>query len=542
MSEFATQEDVADINQTIDSLGDTYATKDDLSGYLPLNGGGIIDTSNYELDLTGNGLEIMSTSTGSNAKYSIGGIQITEHQEDGDGVSTISIETNYVKGGSLNIEGTEYKKEGVTISNKTTSDLLNAGGSTTSISDITTQVQAAIVDSAPETLDTLNELAAALGDDPNFATTVTNKIAAKQDKLVSGTNIKTINGQSLLGSGNISLLSNPVSGTLTVGGTTSNVPTINIKRDDTPHPAIILNEGGQGGLASIVIQHAGTGELGTTINRNGVTIAGKSSSDLLTAAGSTTSLKTINNQSLLGSGNITIEGGAGGDYLPLSGGTLTGSLYMTGSSQLQLIGIGDNLYFKDTENKIMAGIETMNDYPPVGGHGAYGKIYCSYTDNSSESTLSPGQLTLTDSGESIYVRPSGIEKNGGNNTTVFTTDGGTASLGNYATTASVSQAVSDATFNNGHNAVSSVAGIPVSKRLVIATISNNGSFTLASTPADGHEIHVIVHNTSSSDIEITMPSGSNYVKMSGDTLTVAGNSYADINVISDGTNMYIRAL
>lgn len=385
MSEFATQEDVADINQTIDSLGDTYATKDDLSGYLPLNGGGIIDTSNYELDLTGNGLEIMSTSTGSNAKYSIGGIQITERQEDGDGVSTISIETNYVKGGSLNIEGTEYKKEGVTISNKTTSDLLNAGGSTTSISDITTQVQAAIVDSAPETLDTLNELAAALGDDPNFATTVTNKIAAKQDKLVSGTNIKTINGQSLvgtgnittvgrrngvgetfnsstnvatganshaegantnasgnnshtegsftqaknsyehaeghynlshqdgthagttrhsvgmgnsdedrknafeimadgsaymmdlggydginyasatsvqdvikgkqdalvsgntiktingqslLGSGNISLLSNPVSGTLTVGGTTSNVPTINIKRDDTPHPAV----------------------------------------------------------------------------------------------------------------------------------------------------------------------------------------------------------------------------------------------------------------------------------------------------------------
>ena len=112
----------------------------------------------------------------------------------------------------------------------------------------------------------------------------------------------------------------------------------------------------------------------------------------------------------------------------------------------------------------------------------------------------------------------------------------------YATTTSVSQAIADATFNNGHNAVSSVAGIPVSKRLVIATISNNGSFTLASTPADGREIHVIVHNTSSSDIEITMPSGSNYVKMSGDTLTVAGSSYADINVISDGTKMYIRAL
>ena len=38
---------------------------------------------------------------------------------------------------------------------------------------------AAIVNSAPATLDTLDELAAALGDDANFATTVTNSLAAK---------------------------------------------------------------------------------------------------------------------------------------------------------------------------------------------------------------------------------------------------------------------------------------------------------------------------------------------------------------------------
>lgn len=39
---------------------------------------------------------------------------------------------------------------------------------------------AALVDSSPETLDTLNELAAALGNDPNFATTVTKALAGKQ--------------------------------------------------------------------------------------------------------------------------------------------------------------------------------------------------------------------------------------------------------------------------------------------------------------------------------------------------------------------------
>lgn len=39
---------------------------------------------------------------------------------------------------------------------------------------------AAIVDTSPSTLDTLNELAAALGDDPNFATTITTALAGKQ--------------------------------------------------------------------------------------------------------------------------------------------------------------------------------------------------------------------------------------------------------------------------------------------------------------------------------------------------------------------------
>ncbi len=40
---------------------------------------------------------------------------------------------------------------------------------------------AKLVSSAPETLDTLDEIAAALGDDPNFATTITNLIGTKAD-------------------------------------------------------------------------------------------------------------------------------------------------------------------------------------------------------------------------------------------------------------------------------------------------------------------------------------------------------------------------
>lgn len=47
---------------------------------------------------------------------------------------------------------------------------------------------AELVDSAPGTLDTLNELAAALGDDPNFATSMTNQIASKEPLLPAGSN------------------------------------------------------------------------------------------------------------------------------------------------------------------------------------------------------------------------------------------------------------------------------------------------------------------------------------------------------------------
>lgn len=59
-------------------------------------------------------------------------------------------------------------------------DAATATTSTWSSTKITNSISAAIaalVDSAPTTLDTLNELAAALNDDPNFATTIATEIA-----------------------------------------------------------------------------------------------------------------------------------------------------------------------------------------------------------------------------------------------------------------------------------------------------------------------------------------------------------------------------
>ena len=59
-----------------------------------------------------------------------------------------------------------------------------------SVGDIAEEKIASLVDSAPDTLNTLNELAAALGDDPNFATTVATEIGKKVDK-VDGKGLST---------------------------------------------------------------------------------------------------------------------------------------------------------------------------------------------------------------------------------------------------------------------------------------------------------------------------------------------------------------
>lgn len=69
-----------------------------------------------------------------------------------------------------------------------------AGNNTTQLAT-TAFVQAAIaalVNSSPGALDTLNELAAALGNDPNFATTMTNALAGKMDKSANGSDIADV--------------------------------------------------------------------------------------------------------------------------------------------------------------------------------------------------------------------------------------------------------------------------------------------------------------------------------------------------------------
>jgi hypothetical protein len=92
---------------------------------------------------------------------------------------------SYADGLSVNYDVAGSAATAESNSNTYTDDLIgDATVDGTAGNTVTDRISSAVGDlvaAAPETLDTLNELAAALGDDANFATTVTNSIAGKAD-------------------------------------------------------------------------------------------------------------------------------------------------------------------------------------------------------------------------------------------------------------------------------------------------------------------------------------------------------------------------
>jgi hypothetical protein len=86
------------------------------------------------------------------------------------------------------IEALAGSEGGATVDDENTSTLTVWSSSKTD-AEISAAISA-LVDAAPGVLDTLNELAAALNDDPDFATTITGQIAGK----VSLTGNETIDG------------------------------------------------------------------------------------------------------------------------------------------------------------------------------------------------------------------------------------------------------------------------------------------------------------------------------------------------------------
>ena len=189
------------------------------------------------------------------------------------------------------------------------------------------------------TIPTVPTLVSAFTNDANYVNTT--QLATKQDTLVSGTSIKTINGQSVLGSGNITisgggsaLTVSEINAANSITNSVSNVTAIRFDKDtgfnvtDLGSGEIKVSLGsafktikvaGQSDIIAVgedtLNIDAGTGITLTTSPSapKTLTINGFSGnySDLVSAP----TFKTINGNSIVGSGDITITGGTGASAL-----------------------------------------------------------------------------------------------------------------------------------------------------------------------------------------------------------------------------------
>lgn len=196
-------------------------------------------------------------------------------------------------------------------------------------------------------------------EDGNKIDALDKEMATKQDLLVSGTNIKTINSQSLLGEGNILIDSGSdipflfINSSTHLSGDFSAVK--NAIANKTPFELYYVNILGYNDIAAPEvcfvsgenIQATFHFESGTTnhtlvtaqITPTGVSVD-KSFHNYQEQLVSGTNIKTINGQDILGSGNLDISGGGGTtDYNQLTNKPQINSVELSGNKSLEDLGI-----------------------------------------------------------------------------------------------------------------------------------------------------------------------------------------------------------
>lgn len=223
-----------------------------------------------------------------------------------------------------------------------------------------------LVGAAPSTLDTLNELATALGNDANFATTIATSIGTKQPQL-NGTGFVKISGTTISYDSSTYLTTGTASSTyVPYTGATVNV---NLGVYNLAGGNVNINGGGSGGGA-LRLKQFGSSEAN---------LEGYNSISTLTSGvfyfTSSASVPNFKNFVLNPSGltdntlrTYTLPDASGtlaltsnipsvsGVYLPLAGGTLTGALSGTSATFSSTIDASSTI----TISGVSSGVTTLN--------------------------------------------------------------------------------------------------------------------------------------------------------------------------------------
>lgn len=172
---------------------------------------------------------------------------------------------------------------------------------------VSTQVSN-LVASAPGTLDTLNELAAALGDDPNFATTIANSIATKLDASVNPIKAASVSNDTI---------------TFTrADNTTFSITTSDANTDTNYYLNGITRSGN-------TLTFSVSGTTNRTYTFGSAAWAATTDFD---ASGAADGVNNRIDNEIIPLINGKADASHTHSYLPLSGGTITGALTVSGST------------------------------------------------------------------------------------------------------------------------------------------------------------------------------------------------------------------
>lgn len=196
-------------------------------------------------------------------------------------------------------------------------------------------------------------------EDGNKIDALDKEMATKQDLLVSGTNIKTINSQSLLGEGNIEIESGSNIPFLFINSTThlsgDFAAVKNAIANKRPFELYYVNILGYGDIAAPEVCFVSGENIQATFHFESTTANHTVVQTTITPTGvsadtsyhsyqeqlvSGTNIKTINGESILGEGNLEISGGGGTtDYTQLTNKPQINSVELSGNKSLSDLGI-----------------------------------------------------------------------------------------------------------------------------------------------------------------------------------------------------------
>ena len=388
------------------------------------------------------------------------------------GTKTISV----TGGGDLNISGT-------TIPNASSGNLATEAYVTTSISNI--------VDSAPGALNTLNELAAALGDDANYATTTTNAIALKADTSALSTVATSGLFADLSTRPAIALSGN----NLTYDGTTIDLTSVGAT--GATGAAGATGDAGAAGAQGTQGIQGPQGDTGTTGSAGAAGAAGADGTSISSGAVSSGTLTlTMSDAS-----TVTVSGSVNG----ATGAAGTNGVGITGTAL-----VGDNLTLTYSNTSVQ---DVGSVRGPTGTTGAAGNDGLSISSGS----VSGGTLTLVNSDSSTITVT-------GNIAGAVGADGATGSAG---PTGSAGANGSNGTDGNDGAAGAAGATGPAGAGLgdVSVTTASAGSAALTYNSGTG----VLTFTPPDLSSYLTSETDSQTLSLSGTDLTISGGNTLDVS-------------